>query len=242
MGSELFFVQGRPATFATRGEVRWKECIATQIPNPSLNGSEKGIVLDFRLSSLAPMGHPLDVDNLCEPVFSILINKIGWFGGSRSNLIWWDATKQESKEIGCRMEVHTEGKRPVPQVSPMWSGVYDGSMPHHAKSIELAQWAWNLRDGAHSSLIPDSCTAHLAFGGDRVNLGAISSGGIKAFIDCLYPLIGGIQGTPDDHRISRLILEKKVPKLKAGQVRVKIWANGTTHQPLPEPPNAEHAP
>src|SRR5438874_2568238 len=102
-------VEGKPATFATKGERPWKDALAAAVPLPSLGGEEKGLTLDFTVASLAPNGHPLDVENLCEPVFSVLVNRVGWFGGSRPRIRWWRATKQQGANTGCAMIISTEG-------------------------------------------------------------------------------------------------------------------------------------
>jgi len=118
----------------------------------------------------------------------------------------------------------------------MWDEVYEGPMPEHAKSVDLARWAWWHRRRMNSSVIPEGCTMYLGFGSNRVNLGGISAGGIKAFIDCLYPFIGGQAGAPDDHRISKLIVEKGLTRLEPNQVDIKIWEKETMNSPIPEEP------
>jgi hypothetical protein len=79
------WIAGRPAPFATAGERPWKDALAAQVPAPS-GQSPSGMVIEFTLENgLAWPGHP-DIANLCEPVFSAVINRLGWFGGSRPNL------------------------------------------------------------------------------------------------------------------------------------------------------------
>lgn len=70
----VFWLPGRPATFATRGEKPWKEIIDEAVP---ANRAAKvyGLDLQFFLQTLAPNRLYLDVDNLCEPVFSVLVNR-----------------------------------------------------------------------------------------------------------------------------------------------------------------------
>lgn len=94
---EEIWVEGVPATWETKGEKPWKECllqVLAPFDKPRCNGTE----LHFRLPSLAPKGHPLDVDNLCEPEFSVLVSQLGWFSGKRP--------KYNGGSLPSLMEVH----------------------------------------------------------------------------------------------------------------------------------------
>lgn len=48
----------------------------------------------------------------------------------------------------------------------------------------------------------------LRFDSERLNIGEIVTGAVKSTIDCLYPIIGGENGRPEDWRITILQIEK----------------------------------
>jgi len=232
MEPKSFVVRGHPATFATRREVEWKESLASQVPGLSMDGREKGVGLRFILPTLTPAGHPLDVDNLCEPVFTVLVRKAGWFAGGKTNIQWWWASKEVGAEHGCEITVYSDSAPDIPEGPPDWDQTYTGVLPSCATSPEVALWAWQLRSERGIDWTPDTCSLFLGFSSPKVNLGDISTGVVKAFIDCLYPWIGGTAGAPDDHRISRLIVQKGAHGLSHDSVNVKLWASGRITQPL----------
>jgi hypothetical protein len=51
---------------------------------PSADG--RFLELDFAVAPAIGYAEGADLDNLCEPVFSVLANRLGWFGGSRPNV------------------------------------------------------------------------------------------------------------------------------------------------------------
>ncbi len=225
-------VVGIPATFATAGEGPWKESLAIQIPQATVQAGMRGIVLKFRLRSLTPHGMPLDVDNLCEPVFSVLVNKRRWFGGRRPNISWWHASKSHDAATGCDVLLTDEGPSALPNTPPDVSGIYDGPLPRSAKSIELAEWSRSLpgRDRIETGRSP--LAVRVGFGTARINLGDIATGVLKSVIDCLYPIWGGLPGRPNDHRICQLWVEKAADGLNANQISVQAW-NAVSDGPQP---------
>ncbi len=62
----------------------------------------------------------------------------------------------------------------------------------------------------------------LRFGGSAVNIGDIATGRVKSVIDCLYPILGGVVGAPEDWRITSLYVEKKSANVPDGAVSVTI--------------------
>jgi len=62
----------------------------------------------------------------------------------------------------------------------------------------------------------------IEFGSDKVNIGDISTGKVKPVIDCLYPIIGGTPGRPDDWRIDELYIIKGKCDLDTDSIRIKI--------------------
>ena len=63
----------------------------------------------------------------------------------------------------------------------------------------------------------------MLFGAQKLSIASLSDGKVKHIIDCLYPLIGGKKGAPEDHRIVELYVVKSVPGLNNDQVQITIW-------------------
>ena len=139
-----FEIEGRPATFATAGEKPWKSVLAASLPNPCMGGRELGLTARFVLPTLAPAGHPLDVDNLCEPLFSVLVNRIGWFGGARPNIRWWLASKEVGPKPGCRLSLSADPAPPRDTRPALLAVTYVGTFPRSAMAPEVADWARSL--------------------------------------------------------------------------------------------------
>ncbi len=216
-------VTGIPATFATAGERPWKDALANQIPQATVQAGLCGIVLRFQLRTLTPNGMPLDVDNLCEPVFSVLVNRQRWFGGRRPNIAWWHARKSHDATTGCDILLTDEGLATLPNTPPDVSGIYDGPLPRSAKSIELADWSKMLPGRERIETGRSPLAVRISFGTARINLGDIATGVLKSVIDCMYPIWGGLPGRPNDHRISQIWVEKAVGGLTATQIAVQVW-------------------
>jgi hypothetical protein len=229
-----FDVAGLPATFATAGEKAWKNLIAVRIPAPSMGGREVGLSARFVVPTLAPAGHPLDIDNLCEPLFSVLVNRAGWFGGARPNIRWWSASKEEGAEYGCRIAVSSNLTPPLDKRLPLIEGTYAGPWPRSAKAPEVAEWSRTilLADDHFAPSAALSC--YLGFGSDRINIGNVATGVVKSFIDCLYPILGGGAGSPSDHRIDELTVAKAVQGVAVDALLLKFWAlDRVVPAPLP---------
>jgi len=223
MSAETFWVDGIPATFATAKEAPWKLALKNALPTGT-GRQAAGLRLEFLLPSLSPSGQPLDVDNLCEPVFSVFINKLGWFGGKRPNLMWWSATKACGDPSGVRLTVEPG---PAPDMDTefgqaLFNAAYRGELPSSATDERVPAWLRSLgpfavpRDSARLAL-------RLRFGAARVNIGNIAAGKVKSLIDCLYPILGGSPGDPEDSRIDVLQVEKGVEDLEADTVAVTAW-------------------
>jgi hypothetical protein len=220
----LIFVEGVPTGYSNANEQDWKQRLLNGIGSPSMGGNEFGVALHFGLPSLSVRGRPFDLDNLCEPVFSVLVNARRWFGGKRTNIRWWRATKCVSTQVGCSIAIETvNNSPPVPTVDPRFEGVYHGYLPTSARDEKLVRWA---RDESHKAAIVPSETNYilcLEFGDGSLNLGDIASGPAKHFIDCLFPFYGGEMGAPDDHRISEIVVTKPTPDCRRTAVRVRLW-------------------
>jgi hypothetical protein len=213
------WIAGRPAPFATAGERTWKDLLAAQMPAPS-GRTPTGMVIEFTLEpGVAWPAHP-DIDNLCDPVFSTLVNRLGWFGGSCPNLAWYLATKRPGSELGALITVLA---RPAPDMAevltrPAFAATWPGPLPRSARDEQFAAW---VRDQG-TPVLPGTLAVALEFGGSRVNIGDVATGPVKSVIDCLQPIIGGPFGNPDDHRVVLLLVVKRASGIAEGAVRVTV--------------------
>ena len=184
----LIDIHGSPATFATRREQEWKRVLSDGIPKPSGDSNERGVNVTFQLTDLAPRGHPLDVDNLCEPLFAVLVGTRRWFGGRRPNIQWWETRKLLGDLPGCGLEVLPQHWPDVPGDIPLIDETYEGAMPTSAKDRVLVDWAEQV--GRRSDSLSEIKLARLflSFGSERTNIGDIAIGTVKSLVVCLYPL------------------------------------------------------
>lgn len=219
------WVDGIPATFATKGEIPWRNTIIgdVSLDNPF---DISGVDLDFKLPTLAPRGHPFDTDNLCEPVFYAL-KKIGYFGGKNSNILWWRARKSLGDPSGVWISLKAEKPNDLGDSlgAPIFSYTYCGELPKSATSPEIPEWITTLPN----IKIPESdarLALSLKFGASKVSLGNITTGRVKSFIDCLYPIIGGRKGAPDDWKIDLIQAEKDALNRNPDCVTISIWKYG----------------
>ena len=67
----------------------------------------------------------------------------------------------------------------------------------------------------------------LSFAGAKVNLGDIATGAVKSTIDCLYPILGGAAGAPDDWKVGTLQCEKGARDAPAEGVLIEVWSSGS---------------
>jgi hypothetical protein len=197
------FVAGRPAPFATAGERPWKEALAAALASssaPSAHGSV--LELDFAVAPTTGYARGADLDNLCEPVFSVLINRLGWAGGRRPNIQAFRARKSLIEPTGCRVRISTERWRESWIEGPtLLDAVSRGPLPFSARDEGFANW---VNGAMVRPAEPQTVTAvELRFAGP-VNLGDIATGRLKNVMDCLYPVLGGRLGAPNDARVVAL--------------------------------------
>ncbi|MEO5617780.1 MAG: hypothetical protein ABIS67_08410 [Candidatus Eisenbacteria bacterium] len=175
-----FFVAGHPATFATAGEKPWKLLLEQQNPRPSMDGREVGMTMRFILPSLAPQDQHLDTDNLCEPVFSVVVNRVGWFRSGRPNITWWQASMAESSPTGCEIVVTSDGIPSVPADTPMIEGIYTGPLPRNTKEPDVANWARGLLAAQGVVQTSPGYFCYLGFTSSRANIGDVATGVVKS--------------------------------------------------------------
>jgi hypothetical protein len=215
------FCKGEPVTFATRAEHLWKEALARAIPVATSDSKGYiGVSLRFVVSSLKHNGHSFDLDNLTEPVFSVLVNKKGYFEGRRPSIMWWKAEKRVDTPAGVEILLH----RSVPSVHfkgmKVFEGHYTGPLPESAKDRTLSNWL--LSKVAKSVSSDGMFSVYLSFP-EKTNIADIATGPVKSTIDCLWPLIGGQPGAPEDWRVEELVVEK-TKGLTGEKVRIEIWS------------------
>jgi len=200
-----FFIKGEPATFATTSEKVWKQILASAIPLCQGVNKYSGIALRFTLSSSTHNSQPFDLDNLVEPVFSVIIGEKGYFSGKRTNLLWWYAKKNIGTPAG--VEIELSGGSPLIRIkgTEIFKGEYAGELPKSATSEAFSSWliSQGVRERRH-----ERYGVHLIFP-ERINIGEIATGAVKPTIDCLWPIIGGKPGAPEDWRIEELMVERK---------------------------------
>ncbi len=223
MDKNNFWISGIPGTFATSKEAPWKESLIKSVP-PASEEKFSGIRLKFKLPTLSPNKQSLDVDNLCEPVFSVIINKLGWFDGKRPNLIWWCGEKEMGKPSGLELSLESMQAPRLEEEfgSPIFKRTFEGELPNKASDPEIPSWL-NSIIKTDQPINNDRFAVRLQFGGSKVNIGDIATGKVKSTIDCLYPILGGERSKPEDWRIDTLQVEKNVPNIIEGTVRICIW-------------------
>jgi hypothetical protein len=191
-------VKGTPAPWANSGETKWKNDMRSQVPDAGNAIGLKGLVMEFGYRGRG------DLDNLCEPVFSVVVNEKGWFGGRRSNIEWWIASK-ESKRSGCKIVASSDESPMVDFGKVVFEGRYKGPLPRRAINESLLDW---LKKSYVAKPVGNMVGVELGFEGYSINLGDISTGPVKSCIDCLQPILGGPEGNPDDGRISDLLVKR----------------------------------
>jgi hypothetical protein len=217
-------VPGIPSSYSTAKEKPWKEALNTHIPLAPLLGSvATGVIVNFRVPR-PQVGHrKVDLDNLCEPLFSVLVNQKHWFGKTRPNIQWFKVTKSHEEPYGC--DIALMESFPLNEIDDnkiqLPSALYEDKLPKNAKDLQFVKWV--------STYVPiykerKAFFIHLRFGGAKNNLGNISGGRIKSIIDCLYCVIGGNIGAPDDWKVIELQVQKNVPDVPEGCVHVLVSA------------------
>lgn len=224
-------VYGEPVTYGNdnkkRGitrEADWRAVIRETATNMNFPFGT-GYILHFHL------GHknPLDIDNLCVPVFQAL-REMDKVKGNYANINWWLA-KREVK-IPSKLTLIIENRPPQFPINPstnVFHKVYSGDLPDkHNKMFEK----WVLYNSPGNTCNYQQFAISLKYGSQKVNIGSIPSESknaarVKGIVDRLYPIIGGYGGSPiapDDWKIDILCVERGVSYLKENELEIKICA------------------
>jgi hypothetical protein len=188
------FIKGDLATFAATKERSLEERLDSIIPLCPPEKKYKGVALRFTLSSSTHNGHPLDLDNLVEPVFSVLVGKKGYFSGNKANILWWYTKKEISNPAGVEIEVSEDNPSININGKEIFKGEYHGDLPKSATSEDLPKW---LISYGFSKRKYEGFWIHLIFP-ERTKIKEIATGTVKSTIDCLLSIVGGKPKTPED--------------------------------------------
>ena len=95
-------------------------------------------------TDVSSCGTSTNIDNQCEPLFSIVVSHVGWFRSRRPNMQWWRASKGQGPNYGCRITISSN---PVPVLNTgpsLITEVYSGALPRNATAPEVAEWSRSL--------------------------------------------------------------------------------------------------
>lgn len=225
------WIPGIPATFATRGELPWRTALAAAIPPGPDQLQVGGLEIEFGLVGARSGAHAADLDNLLEPLFSVLVNAKGWFSGRRPNIRWFSAKKFYGRESGCHITLGSAPTGAGPSVGPppIFAATYTGPLPRSARDAMFAAWVTRQRAPAGGK---SWYSVALRFADLSTNLGDISTGKLKSTLDCLWPVLGGSPGAPEDWRVTSLCAEKGAGSVPPASVQVSIFPGEADGAPL----------
>jgi len=184
-GTPAAFVRGEPALLLSRGEAVWRD---------NVRGCGVGNLVDIRLrfvvSSWRRGGNLFDLDNLVDPVLSV----VGAREAQRRS-VW------ASVEVGDEPGVEISA-RPPPPAPPTATTVHLRAAPR--RSVRTVERLAELVDHAPIG-IDEACGCSLTLGSDTPGLGFGFERADQAHDrDALWPLLGGAAHSPADHRIRDL--------------------------------------
>lgn len=214
------WVPGTPATFATWGEKPWRLELERHLAGVQVPGGETGLVFEFDVATMTPGGIPRDLDNLCEPVFSVVVNRLAWLGGSRTRIEWWSASVRIGVPTGLRLQLGSERLIRTPKTPPLFEFAFEGPLPISGTDPAIPN---ALRSLINSPLPAGDLEVRLSFGSSALNIGDIATGRVKNVIDCLFPVWGGVAGKPADHRIKRLHVAKGNREAPGKGFTLAVW-------------------
>src|SRR2546430_12610173 len=77
-----WLVRGTPVGYSSgAAEQAWKAQIKSAVPLAPAAHAGDGLLADFRIAPPTAKSPGFDLDNMLDPVFSVVINGRGWFGG-----------------------------------------------------------------------------------------------------------------------------------------------------------------
>ena len=217
---DRLWIKGRPATFATKAEQPWKEQILAQMEG-ALHQTDS-LDLEFRLPESMFLMDGYDLDNLCEPVFTVLTSKMGWYGRKQTNIRSWRAVKKSDTDSGLWVKQVQDVDVSIDPSSVVFDAKYDGRLPKRARDPEIPDWLFKLGEVPK---VHGVCGLALIFVNINLSIASLSDGLVKHVIDCLYPVLGGRIGYPADHKITELIVKREKTDENVRYVRIVVWAD-----------------
>lgn len=189
------------------------------VPVAPVTHAGEGLYADFRIAPPTPKSPGYDLDNLLDPVFSVVINSRGWFGGRRPNLRWVAARKSSARETGVYVAVLADPPDlwVEPHVEAGLDDVYPDHLPSSAAVQDYSTW---VQSHMVRPLPGGPVGIAIDFADNHVNLGDVGTGRAKVLIDGMWPVLGGQHGRPDDGRVAALIMRKGISDL-GGTVAIK---------------------
>jgi len=235
MSEWTYYIEGEPVSFGSGERERiWKGMILRRIDGAKAQIG--GMVLEFTLSQDRTK---IDIDNLCDPVFSAVINNKGWFGKRRPNMEWWRAAKKTGEVQGLKLlisesmawefEEH-ELKYKEKVLSSRYPKDPLRQLPKSLADREFAEWVEQNIESRQSEDENDRFIVRIQFGKNpgrnERNLGDIYSSRVKAIIDGLYPIFGRENDrgqSPKDWKVAVLQVERNIEEVKEDQAQIDVW-------------------
>jgi hypothetical protein len=215
-----WLVRGTPVGYSSgAAEQAWKAQIMSAVPLAPAAHAGDGLLADFRVAPPTAKSPGFDLDNMLDPVFSVVINGRGWFGGHRANLRWV-AARKAAGETGVHLAVLEDPPRPWGESGAEvgLDDVYHNQLPSPAAIEDYTTWVQSHMLGA---LPGGPVGIEIDFTDDHVNLGDVGTGRAKVLIDGMWPVLGSKPGAPDDGRVAALILRKGIADL-GGTVAIRV--------------------
>jgi len=200
-------------------ERAWKAQIMSAVPVAPVTHAGGGLFADFRIAPPTAKSPGYDLDNLLDPMFSVMINSRGWFGGRRPNLRWVAARKKAAGETGVYLAVLEDPPDlwVESRVEVGLDNVYHDHLPNLAAVADYTTW---VQRHMVRRLPSGPVGIEIDFADNHVNLGDVGTGRAKVLIDGMWPVLGGQRGAPDDRRVAALILRKGIADL-GGTMAIK---------------------
>ena len=217
---ERIWVQGKPATFATKSERPWKDQILAQMDG-SINQFDS-LDLEFRLPESAFFMDGYDLDNLCDPVFTVLTSELGWYGRKQTNIRSWRAVKKQDNTFELWIKQTQDMEVSIDPSSVIFDAKYDDKLPRGSRDPEIPNWLFNLGEVPR---VYGVCGLALIFININRSIASLSDGLVKHVIDCLYPILGGRPGAPEDHKIAELIVKREETNEDSETIRIIVWSD-----------------
>ncbi len=229
--SRCWFVAGEPATWLGSGYEPWKQRVASAIAlDPA--APPAGLSLELLVTSPLRNGQRFDLDNLVTPVFQAVL------GPRRSplrlGLRWWRARLLVANEAGLVLEADGPDVGVLAAAGgPLVRLSFAGPLPADSRAggaafVEAVRRA--LPGAAPRS--GDRFGVSLAFGTGTADITWVEERPIKPVVDCLYPILGGVSGAPDDWKLQRLEVRRDADVPPNGCV-VTVWRLEAAGGPAP---------